>query len=429
MSILSWLGEKIGLKSSGFWGRFFNGSTYSGETVTADKAMSLATVNRAIRLRAETVATLPLRFFESTPNGPKQVTGIEADDLLRVSPNGDQTPVEFWEGMIAAMDLLGDGLAEKHRNGGRVIALTQMGPDRVETFRNVQGTVVHRYTDPKGRQRDMSPDDVFQIKGFSFGGDRGLSMVRIGAQVMGLALAGEKTAGSLFRSGLRSSGFLKTAGVFGPEDRKKLQGILDEYVGSEKAGGLMILEGGMDYTPLSMSAHDAELLLSRKWNVEELARLTGTPPILLGHASEGQTMWGSGVEHIVQAWLTLGLAATLKRSESAIAKRLMSPTERQRIYAKFNVDALMRADSVARSQLYSTYAQNGIRTRDEIRALDELGPMPGGDVLTAQVNLVPLAQLGQTSDPAAQARDAIRAWIVPELLEDRRNDPPILPAP
>ncbi len=410
-SMLSWLGQRIRLTDARFWGGFFGGETWAGEPVTPSAAMQLSAVWSGIRLTAQTLASMPRAIFETTPNGPVRVDGGETDLLIRVSPNEEQTPQEFWEQMIGCMELVGDGFARKHRIGRRTVATTVMDPMRTMVKRNVMGGLEYHYTDEKGRLVVLAPADVFHLRGFSLGGDRGMSVVSYGAQTISLARAAEKTAGKLFKSGLRSSGFVNTGQVLEEPDRDRLNKILAEYTGQDKAGGIMLLEGGMTYTPLSMNAQDAELLLTRRFEIEELGRWLGMPPILLGHAVDGQTMWGSGVDSIIQSWLTLGLNQRITRVEQAIQKRLMPAEDRARLYVKFNSDALLRVNSTARATFISTMVQNGLLTRDEGRELLERGKMPGGDMLTAQVNLVPLTQLGQSSDPATALKAAARRFL------------------
>lgn len=113
-------------------------------------------------------------------------------------------------------------------------------------------------------------------------------------------------------------------------------------------------------------------------------------------------MWGSGVEQIMLGWLTLGLRPYLTRIEQAIKKRLLTPADRLRFYAEFNVEGLLRADSVGRAALQASNAQNGIRNRNELRAMENLPPVPGGDVLTVQSNLLPLDMLGKAPPRAVQ---------------------------
>lgn len=187
---------------------------------------------------------------------------------------------------------------------------------------------------------------------------------------------------------------------------------MSQYMGAANAGGLMILEGGMKFNALNMSAQDAELLLTRKFEIEELGRWFGMPPILLGHAVDGQTMWGSGVDSIIQSWMTLGLNQRLRRVQQVIQKRLMTPSERaEGLYVRFNADALLAVNSTARIGFITQAVQNSILTPDEGRALLERGAMPGGDQLLAQVNLVPLGQLGDKQAQEVQLRAAFRSWL------------------
>lgn len=425
-TLTEWVGQKLNLKTSGFWGSFFGLQNWSGATVTPQTAMTISAVWRAVRLTAETIATLPAGVFENGADGPQRVIGGPTDSLLS-TPNDEQTSVEFWEQMIGCLELLGNGIARKLRIGPRVVALLVMDPMRTRLERNVQGVLVYRYTDHQGRELILSPDDVLHLRGFSMFGPVGMSTVSYGAQTMGLSLASEKASGRLFASGLRSSGFVNTGQVLNEDDRKRLSNILDQYTGADKAGGIMLLEGGMEFKQISMSSQDAELLLTRRFEIEEVGRWFGMPPILLGHAVDGQTMWGSGVDAIIQAWLTLGLNQRLVRVEKAWEKRVMTPAESSRYYTKWNSDALLRVNSLARIQFLASAVQNGLMDRDEARALLELGKRPGGDILTAQVNLAPLDQLGQSSGDVAAAT-ALKATARRFLgIEDPpEHDPPAL---
>lgn len=422
MSLLSWLGQKIGLKDSPFWSAWAGGGGWSGENVTPQRAMQLSAVNRAVRLTAETIATLPLNMYEDTDAGPRLARGGEADLLIRESPNDEQTPVEFWEQMVGCMELVGDGIAEKVKIGRRTVSLLPIDPTSCEVKRRVSGGLYYRWVDVKGRQRELDAPDVFHLKGFTLGGDRGMSTVRFGAAGMGLAIAAERTAGKLFKGGLRGSGFIEAGQILEEPDRERFRKILDQYVGSENADQIMILEAGMTYKQVNMSAQDAELLLTRKFQIEEIGRWFGMPPILLGHAVEGQTMWGSGVDSILQAWQTLGLRQRLIRIQAVIKKRLMTPEARAAgLYPKYNPDALLAVNSMSRAQVLANLVQNSLLTPDEGRELLERGKVPGGDRPLAQVNLVPLDMLGQSSDAAVAAKAAFRSWL--GIEDQRRADP------
>ena len=146
------------------------------------------------------------------------------------------------------------------------------------------------------------------------------------------------------------------------------------------------------------------MLLSRRFNVEEICRWFGVPPIIVGHAAQGQTMWGSGVEQILLAWLALGINPLCKRIEARIKKQLIPAGERRKVYAEFNREGLLQMDSAAKAAFLSAMTQNGLMDRNEGRAKLNLPKRAGADKLTAQTNLAPLDQLGANGDPRAQLR-------------------------
>lgn len=405
-TLFSWLGRSIGLgpSSARFWAAWAGKEVSSGESVNPERVMTLAAYARGVRIWASTIGTLPLDVYKIGRDGRGVLVTDPQDQyrqVLKISPNSDQTPVEFWEGLVGCEFVTGDGLARKIKVGDRLVAMTLMDPTRVSVIRDPSTFAVkYRYTDPRGQIVELGPDDVFHLKGFGFGGDRGLSRVQMGAQTFGSALAADKVAAKMFKSGLSSSGFIETGQVINETDRPRLEQVLEAYQGSDNAGKLMILEAGMKYTPVSMSAQDAQLLASRGFNIEEIARWLDLPPVLLGHNGAGSTMWGTGVEQVIQAWYTLGLRAELHRLEQAIQKRVIAPADQPRYYVKFNVEGLLRGDSAARANLYSVFVQNGIMTRAEVRELEDLEPYPGegADKLTAQVNLTTLENIGAGPD-------------------------------
>src|SRR4029077_19301907 len=159
---------------------------------------------------------------------------------------------------------------------------------------------------------------------------------------------------------------------------------------------------------ITMKPMDVELLASRQFAVEDICRWFGTPPVLVGHAAAGVTSWGSGIEQILTGWKALTLRPYVRRIEQAVAQQLIPPTDRARVYLKIDTEDLLGADSAARSSLYATYAQNGVLTRNEIRAREDLAPMEGGDKLTVQSNLIPIDKLGQTAAaPAVPANKPV----------------------
>lgn len=409
--LLDYLGRSLSLsRDSGVLGRFFEGPSWSGKSATVRSLMQLSAANACVRLIAETIATLPIGFYERLPNGER----IPASDhpialLLQDSPNADQTTVEFMEGIVASLLLQGDGFSAKERGyKGRVSALRFLSPVGVGVRRDTDGEVLYRFRDPVNNEIEELPSsEVFHVKGFGIGGLRGESPIGMMRQTVGNSLAAEETAGRMLGQGIQAPGFLKyKGGALKPDQRKSLLDIIADFSGSRNAGKMMVLEADLDWQGIGMKAEDFQLLQTRRHSVEDICRWFRVPPILVGHASEGQTMFGSGVEQIMIAWLTLGLRTFLKRIEAAISKRLIEPGDRRRFYAEFNVDGLLRGDMAAQAEYMSKVAQNGIMNRAELRRKLNLPYIEGTEVLTVQVNLADLSKLGQ-SDPSGAVKSAL----------------------
>ena len=426
MNVFSFLGQRIGLTgptAQRFWASFAGGN-WSNEAVTFDKAMMVMAFWRGVRLTAETVATLPPNVYKFAAGSMDGVIDRENqyDRVLRVSPNPDMDAVEFWEAMVGGMIVVGNAYARKNYIAGRLVSMDLMVPDPAYSYpyRNASKQLRYKLRDFQGRDYDLGPEDVFHLKGFSFGGDAGLSALFYGAQALGMSIAANKVAGRTFASGLSSSGFLETNQVLNEPDRDRLNEIMAQYQSNSSPGKMMILEGGMKYNKLSMSAVDAQLLQTMGYNIEELGRLLGMPPILLGHSSDGQTMWGTGVESIIQAWYTLGLRAILTRIEKCVQFRVISAADAGKYYFKFNVAGLLRGDSQTQALIAASLAQNGLRSRDELRALDDLPPIPDGSgaFFTAQTNLATLDRIANPPAPAAPAfADPAQQAAVENLIE------------
>lgn len=375
-------------------------ATWSGKATSPDAVLQLATAWACVRLNARTKASLPLKVHN------KKDGSVASDhrlyDLLHDTPNADQTAIEFWEGQYTALELRGNAYAEKVFSGGQLIGLIPMNPDNVTVARDPRtGERRYRFSDASTGARSpeggWGEDKVFHLRGFGAGGPVGLSTISYGRQTLSTALAADEVAGRTFANGLQVSGFaVDTPGAkTTQQQRVEIVELFDKFSGSQRAGKVMPLPPGFDFKALGMSPEDAQLLETRGFHVEEICRWFGMFPILIGHAAAGQTMWGSGVEQINLAWLTLYLGPELQRIEQAIEKQLLTPAERKQFYVEHNVDALLRADSQGRAALYSVQAQNGLKTRNEMRKRENDPPLPGGDVLTVQSNLVPLEMLGK----------------------------------
>lgn len=416
-SYLRRLASAFTLRSLDVWSSVIGGSAGVRSISNPQAALQLSAVWAAVRRYSETVGSLPLHLYRWTDNGPELVEDSDSVRVLTMKPNADQTPMEFWEGMQGSTELCGEALAIKEKVNGRVVALRQVNPQEPVTTieRSVTGSIVYRIAEKDRPPRDYGPDDVLHIRGFSLGGLRGISPVAAGGASLALALNAERSAQNVFINGLRVSGFIKTNRLLEEPDRARIQKNLEKYMGGDNAGGMMLLEGGMDFDKVGMNPIDAELLTTRKFEIEEIGRWFDMPPILLGHAVPGQTMWGSGVDSIVQSWMTLGLRQRLIRNQQALRLRVLTDRERaERIYPKYNPDALLEVNSLTRMQVLSTAVQNSLLKPNEARQKLDKGPVPGGDVALAQVNLVPLDQLGENGSEDSRVKAMLQSWLVPE---------------
>jgi HK97 family phage portal protein len=399
------------------------GDTWAGRDVGPDGAMQLSTYWSCVRLHGETVGTLPLGVYEKAKDGSKQPVSHWLADLLQDSPNSEQTAPEFLEGQIVNMCIHGNAYALKDKRDDKsIVSLTPLSaaPGDMDRKRDAQGTLRYSFTHRGRRYIGLTEDDIFHVRGFGDDGNGGgLSVVQYARQSLAIAEGVEASSGATFRNGMKSSIFFTAppgVKMTDPQRKDFREAFIDPYVGGE-ATNAGLLEQGFDVKAVSLPPKDAELLLTRRFSVEDICRWLRTPPVLIGHSADGQTMWGSGVEQIMLGWLTLGLRPYLTRYEKSIKKRLLRPADRARgIFAEFNVEGLLRADSAGRAALMSSLVQNGLMTRNEGRALDNRRPMDGGDVLTVQSALVPLDMLHMIGASAGaggseQARNALRAWL------------------
>ncbi|EAW9117702.1 phage portal protein [Salmonella enterica subsp. enterica serovar Chandans] len=412
-ALLRWLGVPVSLTNGEFIQALSGVETAAGVTVSEAKASQLSAVWACVNLLSQTVATLPLGFFERTDEGRKAAREHPLYELLHHQPNADMTAVEFWEAMMAGLLLRGNAFAEIDRTGKRITALMPLIPERVKILRDDAGGYMYAYSDPGpgGGTRNIRERDMLHIRSRIANGMTGVSPLVMGRETFGLAIAANNASAAVFKNGMRPSGVLTTDRLLTPEQRQDFRdNYIKEFTGAMNAGKVPLLEVGLKFQNTSMSMEDAQMLETRRFSVEEICRWFGVYPVMIGHAAQGQTMWGSGVEQLMIMFLTLSLRPWLTRIEQSIRRSLLAPGERNRYFAEFSVEGLLRADSAARAAFYSTMTQNGVMTRNEARHKENLPPHPGGDQLTVQSNLLPIDQLGKGSNTES-AKNALRDWL------------------
>lgn len=404
MSLLSWIGRKIGLTDYKFWSVYYGSETWAGEPVSLDTAMQTGPFSGCVKLYAQTIATLPLGLYKKEKDGSRTSIGSGENSTARIvadEPNADQDSCDYWESKIAWLTAIGNSFSEKHYDGNgpsrRLTALELLNPNYGTLERTSSGGKQFRYHPPRDSERIIPEDRLFHLRGMSFGADLGLSTVGLARQSISSSRATERAAASHFANGMRPSGWLVYKnGILEDEQREKAkQNLINPMVGAENAGKVGILEGDFDYRQMTITPEAAQLLDSRRFSVEDICRWFGVPPILLSHASQGQTMWGSGIEQIVLGWYVLQLRPRLVKLERAIKRQLLNVEEKaQGLYFEFNAEGLLRGDSAARAEFYWKMLQVGGMTPNQICEKENLPKWVGGDQHFVNSTLQPIGSDG-----------------------------------
>jgi len=411
-ALLNWLGVPIELTTGTFWQEWM-GMSSSGKVVSADKAIHLSAVWACVRLLSESVSTLPLKIYERQPDGSrKPATNHPAYQVLCRRPNLEMTPSRFMLMLVASICLRGNAFVEKKMIGNRLVSLVPLLPQNMVVKRLDNGSLEYTYTE-SATSRVIPAKNIMHIRGFGLDGVCGMMPMMAGRDVIGSAMAVEESAAKIFENGLQSSGFLSADGALNEEQRERLRGYMAKFIGSRNAGKIMVLEGGLKYQNVTMNPEAAQMLESRAFSIEEICRWFRVPPFMVGHADK-QSSWASSVEGMNLQFLTNTLRPLLVNIEQEISRCLLDGDED--LFAEFSVEGLLRADSAGRAAYYTTALQNGWMSRNDVRRLENMPPIEGGDIYTVQLNLTPLEDLKKNSQ-AAQAANLLKIhnYVFPDI--------------
>lgn len=384
-----------------------NGSNFTTNQVTvadyrdsramqANAAIGLSATWACVQLIAGTIASLPLMVYRTDASGMRTV----ARDhplyfVLHDSPNYDQTAVDFWEVMAASVELYGNAYAimEKRRDGV-LNALHPVRPDLMKVRRLDSGDLQYEWTE-NGVRRVKGGNEVLHIRGPIGDALSGTSTLSACRNIFDDAMAADGAASAMFANGINPSGILST-----PESvqlthvqREELEARLaDRHKGAIRSGRPMLLDRGIKWQQLTINPSDAQMLESRKFSGEEICRIFGVPPAMVGFGDKSSN-WGTGKEVDVLGFQKFTLRKRIKRIEQSLLKQLVPLAERraQGIVIEFNFEGLLRADTASRYDAYEKAIRMGIATRNECRALENMPPVEGGDVITVQMQDIPLA--------------------------------------
>lgn len=380
-----------------------NGDYNTGDSAPRiGRALQLSTVFACVRLISNAIATMPLFLYERTETNGRETRRVARENplytLLHDSPNADMTSFEFRRCLSIRLLTWGNFYALKSRDRrGRLVALDPLDPALMTVQRTLDGAVTYIYADPRGQVR-FDENDIWHVKDFSEDGLIGLSRIAIGARSILGASNLAKASSELNGKNLKPDAVLSTKEILTKDQRAQMKDKLMGSVFGSDTHRMMLLEA-TDYKQLTINPRDAQLIEQTNASVEDLCRWFGVPPAKIGHGT-AVSNWGTGREQQNLGFLQEVLDPDLVMIEQSIAKSLLTPVERIRYFAEFGREGLLRMDSASRAAFYSTMTQNAIYTSNFCRALENLEPLPGGDELRVQSNMVPLTQLGKMTSTA-----------------------------
>ena len=385
---------------------FYFGGTTSGKAVTERSAMQMTAVYSCVRILAEAVAGLPLHLYRYKEDGGKE----KALDhplylLLHDEPNPEMSSFVFRETLMTHLLLWGNAYAQIIRNGkGEVIALYPLMPNRMVVDRDIHGQLYYQYTRSteeaptmKGVTVNLPPSDVLHIPGLGFDGLVGYSPIAMAKNAIGMAIACEEYGAKFFANGAAPGGVLEHPGTI--KDPQRVRESWQSTFGSSgNSNKIAVLEEGMKYTPIGISPEQAQFLETRKFQINEIARIFRVPPHMVGDLEKSSF---SNIEQQSLEFVKYTLEPWLVRWEQSIQRTLFSPEEKKRYFAKFNVEGLLRGDYASRMSGYATARQNGWMSANDIRELENLDRIPtedGGDLYLINGNMLPLGNAGAFAD-------------------------------
>lgn len=372
---------------------FFFGSTSSGKMVNERTAMQTTAVYACVRILAETIASLPLHTYMNTESGKEKARDHPIYHLLSDSPNPEMTSFVFRETLMGHLLLWGNSYSQIIRNGhGKVVALYPLLPDKMKVGRSENGEIYYLYTS-EGKEYLLRNTEVLHIPGLGFDGLIGYSPIAMAKNAIGMALATEEYGAKFFSNGANPGGVLEHPGVV--KDPHRIRDSWNQvYQGTSNAHRVAVLEEGMKFSPIGIPPEQAQFLETRKFQINEIARIFRVPPHMVGDLEKSSF---SNIEQQSLEFVKYTLDPWVVRWEQALQKALLLPSEKRAYFVKFNVDGLLRGDYASRMNGYAVARQNGWMSANDIRELEDMNRIPaelGGDLYLVNGNMTRLADAG-----------------------------------
>jgi len=375
--------------------------TDSGISVTDERALQVSAVWACVQYITNSIASVPIEFYEKTSDGRKDLENHALIDLFHSSPNSLMKPRDFRKAMTMQAVMWSNAYAEIVWSGSRPVSIIPLRPGRMTPVIGDDGDLTYHYAVENG-VKIYAKRSIMHLKGFGSDGIVGMSRNDYARQTLGLSVSADVYAAKQFANGGRSGGGYLKFDTFLTEPQREQAKALYQNISATayEANKLWILEGGSDYTQDTLNPDTMQMIETRNMQLGEIARFYGVPEVLIG-AGTGTGQWPASFEQQLLFFLTFTLQDYLDEWETAIADSMLSVSERRRIIVDHDVSNFIKMDSNAKASLQSTWVQNGLKTRNEIRKANNDPTIEGGDDLTVQVNLTPVDQLAKVGETPA----------------------------
>jgi HK97 family phage portal protein len=379
-----------------------------GNRITLNSALKLDAVYACVALLARTFGSLPLKVYQKFPDGTREERPDHAlYEVLHYQPNDTNTAFEFRQWEQVYIELIGNSYAQiVPGSRGAVDQLLPLDPYRMEVIRKANGQVVYEFTLVNGRKRTFLPEEVHHIRNMSLDGLTGLSTISVWSDVLGYASILQDYASRFTRNDSRPGGILKFATSLKKEVKDELRHQWEAMQGGFNRGRMAVVDGGGDFTPVSVSNKDAQFMEARIETVPQIARLFGLPPTKIGWLEKSSY---SNVEELNIATVTDAYLPRAVQREQAIRRDLFTPQEREEgFFAEYDLNALLRGNLEQRYQAYGVGIEKGFLTRNEPRRFENLNPLTGLDKPLVPLNMAVVEEDGTIGQSTGDQRQGDR---------------------
>lgn len=378
-------------------------TTHAGVDVTDETAFQHSGFYSGVNTHADTIAGLPKFVCRRLEKGREKVPEHPVYDLIHSEANPEMSAFSFWHAVVTNLQSNKNAYVEiEFDQRGVPIALWPLLPEHVTVERLASKRLIYHVRDrPSSEPRPVTSDKMLHVRGLSRSGLMGLNLVHLARESIGLALALEWFGGKFFGSGSRLSGVLEHPGQLGPEAQKN---ILDSFragtQGLDNSHNVQVLEEGMKWKETSVKPEESQFNESKEQSVNDMARWQGLPPHMIQDLRRATF---SNIEHSGINFVRYSELPIVVNIEAECNRKLLSKSERlgQGLFIKMELEGLLRGDTAARAAFYQIMFGVGALSPNDIRELEDMNPIEGGDKRYVPLNMIPIDETRPEPAPSA----------------------------